>query len=103
MKFSPAFIAFFEAAGVAVYIVLFATMVQYAPVWFEFVHLAPMFGIILFLLTFVTSALICGSLILAYPLILFFEGKKRLAIRTVLLSAFWLIVFLAVFGGVSIM
>ena len=51
----------------------------------------PVAGISLFLLAFVISAVISGSLVLAYPAVLFFDGRRREALRVVFWSAAWLI------------
>ncbi len=49
-------------------------------------------SIVLFLLAFVISALICGSLILGYPLLLFSSGQHNEAMKIVLWSLLWLVV-----------
>lgn len=98
MKFSPKTTAFLQAVGLTLYVALFAFLAFRFQPWLrqnEAAH--PVFGITLFLLTFVLSALISGSLILGYPLLLFFEGRKAEAVKIVLLSALWLALFLVIF------
>lgn len=94
MKTSPQFTGFLQAAGLAFYVMIFATCVQQVQSWFllRAVQPGPVMSIVLFLLAFVISALICSSLILGYPILLFSEGKRREAVRTVLWSLLWLVV-----------
>lgn len=92
--------AFLEAAGVTAYVVVFALTVQNLQAWL-LAHNAfpsPVLSIVLFLLAFVVSALICGSLVFLYPVRLFSAGQKKQALQVFLGSAVWLLVFLALFG-----
>jgi hypothetical protein len=93
MKTSPQIVGFIQAASLTLYVDLFAAIVQQAQNWFLFhgVQSSPTTSIVLFLLAFVISALICGSLILGYPLLLFSSGKHHEAIKTVLWSLLWLV------------
>src|SRR3989344_6186759 len=52
---------------------------------------------IAFLLAFVTSTLICASIVFAYPLLLFLRGEKEMPIRIVLSNIAWLILAFAFF------
>jgi len=78
MKHSPARVGLYQAVGLAPYIAVFATVVSQIQAWTRVypvaIHLA--IGISLFLLVFVTSALVCGSLAPARPAMLFFDGQK---------------------------
>lgn len=94
MKNNPKLIAFAQSLGLVAYVFLLASIVQNAQNWFGPKDPSPMFGIMVFLLTFVISALISASLILGYPIFLFIKGKKKTAIKMVLQSIGWLIVFL---------
>lgn len=47
---------------------------------------------IIFLLIFVVSALISGSIVLGYPLFLFTKGEKKMAAKIVGFTIAWLIV-----------
>ena len=51
---------------------------------------------VLLLILFSVSALICGLLVFYRPYKLFFEGKKKEAIDTVLATTAWLFVFMLV-------
>lgn len=93
MKTSPRVIGLIQASGLALYVGLFAALIQQIQNWFPptGVQLPPGMGIVLFLLAFVISALICGSLILGYPILLFSSGKHREAVKIVLWSLLWLV------------
>ncbi len=105
MIFSSKTLGFFQAAGLALYVIVFAASVQWFQQWLiiQNVHTGPMLSIILFLLAFVISAIICGSLIFAYPILLFFDGKKDKAISIVFWSAVWLIVLFVIFIAIAFM
>ena len=101
MKHSPKAIGLLQAAGLALYVGLFAaiafrvrefTMGEGFPV-----H--PIVGISLFLLAFVISAVISGSIVLAYPAVLFFDGRRRDALKIIFWSAVW---FVAIFFLVAL-
>jgi hypothetical protein len=101
VKYSPQKIGFFQAIGVVLYICLFATAVQIVQNWRPsfFMQSGPASGIIIFLLVFVVSATICGAMFLGYPAVLLFEGKKSEAVKTVLWSILWLVIFAIVIGS----
>lgn len=63
-------IAFLQALGIACYIAIFATTVYALQTWSVARDMEPhpALGIALFLLTFIFSALICGSVMFAYPI-----------------------------------
>ncbi len=104
MKLSNLKIGFLEAAGLALYVSIFAIAVQNVGEWLRAFNFRPqpVLSTILFLMVFVTSALICGSIILGYPATLFFNGKKREAVEIVLWSIVWLIVFLTIFAVIGL-
>lgn len=92
MKRSPILIAFLQVLAVVAYILVFAFAVNNVPRIFNLSDFdQPMVGMTFFLLAFVTSALICGSLILGYPIYLFLGGEKRQAVMVVLWSVCWFI------------
>jgi hypothetical protein len=99
MKFSAKFAGFLQASALALYISLFAIVAQRVQLWAQAnnVVLEPATGITLFLLAFIVSALICGSLAFGYPIFLFFSNKKGAAVKTVLWNIAWLLVFLGAF------
>ena len=99
MKSSPKIVGLFQALGVALYISIFALFANSFQAWVSSYALDPnpVFGIILFLLAFVISALVCSSFALAYPLTLFFGGERGYALKIVSWTAVWLVVFFVVF------
>lgn len=101
MKRAPALIALVESLGLTAYVAVFALLVRGAQSWLRPGAIHPVTATILFLLVFVVSALICGSIVLGYPLLLFFEGKKKLAVEIVILTIAWLIAIAAVFLGIA--
>ena len=98
MKHSPSRIGFYQAIGLAAYIAVFATMVSQIQAWTRVHPMAihPAIGISLFLLTFVISALISGSIALARPAMLFFDGHKLDAVKIIFWNAVWLVAILLV-------
>ena len=93
MRYPPKVIGLLQAVGLAAYIGLFASLGYQAQAWVQArtITVHPIAGITLFLLAFVISALISGSIVLAYPALLFFEGRKADAIQIVFWSAVWLV------------
>lgn len=96
MKYSPTTIGFLQAAGLFIYISLFANLAMFFGNHFPAPH-DPVLQITVFLLAFVISALICGSLVLGYPIVVFFHGEKKEAPKTVAMSIVWLVALLTVF------
>lgn len=98
MKSSPRTVGFVQAAGLTLYVSLFATVVQRVQNLLLTRNLQPnpIVSIVLFLLAFVVSALICGSLVFGYPLLLFSTDKRSEATKIVLWTLLWLIVVSAV-------
>jgi hypothetical protein len=98
MKNSPQTIGALQAIGLVVYIILFATMVTTVLSDPPIEHKNPLLGMSLFLLLFITSALICGSIALGYPIKLFFvENKRSEAMHIVGWTIAWLIAFALLF------
>lgn len=99
---SPRVIGFLQALGLCAYIALFSTTVFLVQRWVvaHAFQPHPVLVITSFLLAFVISALISGSLILAYPATLFFDGKKQEALRIIFLSAIWLIAIFLIAAAV---
>ncbi len=90
--FSLDLISFLQALGVLVYCGLVGLLMWRGEQFFGPIHtpLEP----ILFVVLFTTSALICGLLVLGYPIYLFWDRKKTAeALRLVGLTAGWLIIF----------
>lgn len=87
---------FLQAAGVVAYILLFASIAQH-------LQNAPdpsssMIAILLFLLTFSFSVLVCGSLALIYPIFLVVKKKWKDALLVIVWMAVWIALAL---GGVA--
>ena len=94
MKHSPQTIGALQAIGLVLYIILVATVIQTISSIAPDSSPNPALGISIFLLTFVTSALICGSIALGYPIKLFFtENKRSEAMQVVAWTIGWLIGF----------
>ena len=103
MIHAPRTIGFLQAVGVACYVSFFAVAVRTIGQWSDAhkIQPAPVFGIILFLLAFIISGVICVSLMFGYPGYLFARGDKSSAVKTVLWSIGWLVVLFAGFLTVS--
>ena len=101
MKYSPKRIGLLQAAGLALYVGFFAVLAFSIRELTEEGGLSvhPIVGVSLFLLAFVISAIISGSIVLAYPLTLFFDGRRRDALKIVFWNAVWLI---AIFFAVAV-
>ena len=81
-----------QALGLVAYISLISLIFRYGDTWIT--PLDAFWGPILFLSLFVISALVCALIVLGYPIKLFFVKKKpKQAIKIVLLTALWLILF----------
>jgi len=97
-SYSLPHIALAQAVGVVAYITLIANIVINIEHWFGRVQnfMAPL----LFLTLFSTSALICGLLVLGYPILLIWDKKRpKDAVRLIGYTAGWLVVFLLLFFG----
>ncbi|MCA9370784.1 MAG: hypothetical protein KC680_02380 [Candidatus Peregrinibacteria bacterium] len=89
-------IALGQVLALVTYILCFVTVIQtMVSTMGEKPFPNPFVGMALFLTTFVFSALICGSTMLGYPLILLFEKNARRSIAVLLWSALWLGILLA--------
>ncbi len=95
MKYSPASIGLFQAAGLTAYVSIFALLVQSVQqiTILRNLNLPPVLGITIFLMTFIISALICGSIALLYPTELMLAGNKKEALRIIFWTLGWLVVF----------
>ncbi len=85
-------IAFYQALGVIGYCSLIALIFWQGQNWFG--HVPNFFGPLLMLTILSTSALVCGLLVFGYPAKLYFKSRKTdQAIKIVLMTAAWLVVF----------
>lgn len=100
MKYSPKIIGLIQAIGVAGYVSVFALGVQLVSEWIRTQHFPAnqILSTILFLLAFVVSALICGSIVFVHPIQVFFEGKRKEAIQIVFWNVVWLVVLFGLFA-----
>ncbi len=98
MQTSPKLIGLLQALGLLTYIALLALSVITLSSWVRPIDTpsSPL-PIIIFLLTFVTSALICSAIAFAYPIRLSMQGKKETAMQVVLSTILWLLAIGAVF------
>lgn len=90
-------IGFLQASGVALYITLFVSFVNLVESRSLFINVGPIGTGVVVLCAFVISALVCSSLVFAYPFSLFMSGEKKRAFFIVVWSAAWLLTILAVF------
>ena len=80
--------SFLNALGTGVYVALIVTTMFNGEKMFGQVN--NIFAPILFLLLFVTSAAITGSLVLGKPVLMYLDGAKREAIQLFLYTIGWL-------------
>lgn len=104
MRISSIRSGFLQALGVAIYVACFALSVNFVGSIVDSYEISPgpVFGIIAFLLAFIVSALITGSIMLWRPVSLFLSGKRHEAVEIIFWSVIWLIAFLALVGLVSL-
>jgi hypothetical protein len=103
MKNTSRFISFLQASGFTVYVVVLALYVHYSGNWIPTGPGGQLIVIPVSLLLFVISALVSGSLILAYPIHLFFESRKKEASRVIFETILWLVIFFEVFNIISLL
>ena len=100
-KASPKIIGLLQALGLILYVSLFAlssrVVIEWLKLRFDVPGSESVVPMTAFLLAFVTSSLICASIVFAYPLLLFFRGDKEMPIRIVLWNVVWLILAFALF------
>lgn len=79
MKFSPKISGIIQAAGVTLYVSIFVLLIQNTQQWLAEHHAQqhPILTIILFLLAFIISALVCGSIIFTKPVLLYLRQQKK--------------------------
>ena len=100
MKNSIVKIAFFQAAGIVAYVIVFASIVNSLQTLFpDDNKLSPFIGISIFLLAFIISVTVCGSLMFGYPIFLFSKGKKAEAFKLFLWSLGWLVFLFLCIGS----
>lgn len=90
-KLSPAFIGLLQSAGVTLYCLAIAYLLENISITFPNQN-SLIYGV-LFLILFIASALITASMVFYYPLSLFLEShkEKNISLQIVLFTALWLI------------
>ena len=83
-----------NALGVLIYICLVAGLMFYAQQLFG--KMDGILGVMAFLLLFVVSASIVGALVLGKPVMLYLDNKKEDAVKMLIHTVGWLIIFMIV-------
>jgi hypothetical protein len=95
IKFPSVFSGFFQALGVTVYCLLIGVIFWKGNEIFG--KPDPYFGPVAFLLLFITSAMICALMVFYQPYLLFFDGKKKEALKIVVNTTIWLFIAFILF------
>jgi len=89
----PCFISFIQALGLSIYCGIVALLIWQGENLFG--KMTSFWGPVLFLVLFAASALICGLIVLGYPIYLFWQKKERvLALKIIGYTAGWLVFFI---------
>jgi len=96
MKNNSKFIALAQSVGLTAYVALVSLLLHNAERVFSPEKMSPILGPMVFLLVFIISALISASIMLWYPVNLFLKGEKKIALKIVIQSVLWLVVFIVV-------
>jgi len=89
----PCFISFIQALVLSIYCGIVALLMWQGENLFG--KMTNFLGPVLFLILFVASALICGLIVLGYPIYLFWQKKERvLALKIIGYTAGWLVFFI---------
>ena len=83
-----------NALGVLVYVSLVAILMFYGQALFG--KMAGFFGVMAFLLLFVISASVVGALVLGKPVMLYLDNKKEEAVKLLIHTIGWLVIFMIV-------
>lgn len=95
-KLSPPIVGLLQAIFLSLYCALIGTFFWKANSWFG--NINNLFAPFIMLSLFVVSALICAIISLGYPFIIFWDKKNtKQAIKMVLYTAGWLILFIIIF------
>lgn len=96
-RLTPQISGLLQALGIVLYVVVFVLVLQ--GVIPKDADLGPIIAPIFMLLAFSTSALICASIVLLRPALLFFSDRKKEAVQIVLWTAGWLAIILFLCGS----
>lgn len=83
-------LALLNALGVAIYTILVALVMRNGERVFG--KMDNLFGPVAFLLLFVLSAAVVGALILGKPVMMYFDGQKKEAVKMFVQTVLWLVV-----------
>ena len=90
----------FNALGTVIYVMLIATIIMNGERIFG--HTQRFLAPVAFLLTFVVSAAITGSLVLGKPVLMYLDGEKSGAMKLFLYTLGWLIAMTIILLIVSV-
>lgn len=91
-------ISFLLSLGVLMYVLAVSSIIQNGERTFGKIN--NLWGPVLFLMLFVFSALITALLVLGYPIWLYFENKKRNAVKLLFYNTGWLFLFVITMFGI---
>jgi hypothetical protein len=94
-KFSPPLFGFLQALGITLYCSFVGVIIFNGNEIFG--KPDRYVGPVAFLLLFISSAMICALIAFYKPYLLFFEGKKKEALETVVNTAAWLFIAFVLF------
>lgn len=101
-ELSPFFSGFLQALGVFVYCILVAILLRNGEKLFGS-KVEPFIAIVLILILFSTSALICALIVGAYPAFIYFSDSRenlKKALKIIIWSGVWLLYLLVFFIGI---
>ncbi|OGD67554.1 hypothetical protein A3F08_00810 [Candidatus Berkelbacteria bacterium RIFCSPHIGHO2_12_FULL_36_9] len=84
----------FNALGVAVYVGIVALLMENGLQLFG--NLSGVSGIFVFLMLFVISAAVCGSLVFGKPVLMYLDGEKKEAVRLLTKTIAWLVLIVII-------
>jgi hypothetical protein len=82
-----------NTVGLAVYVFAVANIMQNGEKWFG--RVPGLLGPTAFLMLFVLSAAVSGSLVFGKPILVYLDGDKKGAVAMVLYTMLWLTLFVA--------
>lgn len=103
MKQNPKIIALAQAVGLSGYVTLVVFFLQNAKNLLNPSSVGETLVGMVMLLLFVISALISAAIMLGYPAILFFKGKRKTALKIILTSIGWLILIFALIIAIALL
>lgn len=93
---TPLFVGFLQSLTLSLYIFLVGSLMTNSKDWFSGVQDLPILAPMVMLTLFIFSAVISGTIVLGYPLYLFWiEKKVKRALTVVFATALFLLIFLS--------